>query len=583
MSSEIKVCQNCHKDFTIESEDFDFYKKIDVPYPTWCPECRLKRRLRFRNERTFYRRKCDLCRKDMIGMYPPDTEFPVYCVRCWWSDGWDPASYGRDFDFSRPFFDQLQELMNKVPAISSMNDDGVGSVNCEYTYDWAFSKNCYLGACGWYVENGLYMYIVNHAKDIMDAWNVNNSELMYESINCDKCYNCKYCELCFDSNNCVFGFDLRGCSDCVLCVGLRNKRYCILNRQYAKDEYEKELAKLNLGSRAGIEANKKMFSEFSLQFPRRYTHAPKTTNSSGFFLLEAKSAKQCFYCFSPIENSSYIVINDRAKDSYDCIYTGNPELCYESVTPDNSRGNKFTVFCWKCVDAEYSNNCHSCTNVFGSAGLKHASYAILNKKYSKEEFETLRAKIAEHMKRTGEYGEFFPNKLSPFAYNESAALDWFPVSKDEALRHGERWKDDEKKNYAITKKPAELPDLITEVQDDIVNEVIGCSHDGGCGEKCTAAFRIVPAELQLYRRFGVPLPVLCPNCRYYARFKRVNPPRLWKRSCDCGGPQSTSGVYKNTIPHSHGNTSCFAEFKTSYAPGRPEIVYCEGCYNAEVA
>src|SRR3989344_9286734 len=68
MNSEIRTCQNCKADFAIESEDFDFYKKIKVPPPTWCPECRMVRRLTFRNDRSLYRRKCDLCRKDMVAM-----------------------------------------------------------------------------------------------------------------------------------------------------------------------------------------------------------------------------------------------------------------------------------------------------------------------------------------------------------------------------------------------------------------------------------------------------------------------------------------------------------------------------------
>ena len=54
MEQEIKVCQNCKKDFTIEPDDFAFYEKIKVPAPTFCPECRLQRRLAFRNERALY-------------------------------------------------------------------------------------------------------------------------------------------------------------------------------------------------------------------------------------------------------------------------------------------------------------------------------------------------------------------------------------------------------------------------------------------------------------------------------------------------------------------------------------------------
>src|SRR3989338_11693288 len=103
MVSENKVCQNCKSSFTIDASDFDFYKKIDVPPPTWCPECRQKRRYAWRNERVLYRRNCDLCGKRSVTIYSPNKPFKVYCPQCWWSDKWSGLDYGRDFNFSRSF------------------------------------------------------------------------------------------------------------------------------------------------------------------------------------------------------------------------------------------------------------------------------------------------------------------------------------------------------------------------------------------------------------------------------------------------------------------------------------------------
>jgi hypothetical protein len=37
------------------------------------------------------------------------------------------------------------------------------------------------------------------------------------------------------------------------------------------------------------------------------------------------------------------------------------------------------------------------------------------------------------MQSTGERGEFFPPSVIPFAYNESVAHDYFPLTKEEAL------------------------------------------------------------------------------------------------------------------------------------------------------
>ena len=94
-NSETKICQNCKKDFVIEPDDFAFYEKIKVPAPTWCPECRFIRRVVWRNERTLYRRTCDLCRKNIISIYSPKSPYAVYCNECYHGDKWDTLSFGR--------------------------------------------------------------------------------------------------------------------------------------------------------------------------------------------------------------------------------------------------------------------------------------------------------------------------------------------------------------------------------------------------------------------------------------------------------------------------------------------------------
>src|SRR3989344_8244486 len=110
MQSENKVCKNCSASFTIESDDFGFYEKMQVPPPTWCPECRLIRRLLIRNERALYKEECSLCKVPTFSVYALGHSFPTYCSTCWFSDTWDPFIYGRDSDPSRSFFEQFQDL-----------------------------------------------------------------------------------------------------------------------------------------------------------------------------------------------------------------------------------------------------------------------------------------------------------------------------------------------------------------------------------------------------------------------------------------------------------------------------------------
>jgi hypothetical protein len=129
---------------------------------------------------------------------------------------------------------------------------------------------------------------------------------------------------------------------------------------------------------------------------------------------------------------------------------------------------------------------------------------------------------------------------------------------------------------------AALPDNIKDVPENISKEVVGCEHAGKCNQQCTTAFRILPDDYKMYRAAKLPLPRLCPNCRYFERLKRRNPLKLWPRECQCAGAGSESGAYTNTAKHFHDTGHCPNKFETSYAPNRPETVYCVDCYRAEV-
>jgi DNA-directed RNA polymerase subunit RPC12/RpoP len=72
MPPETKICQNCKNDFIIEPDDFLFYEKIKVPPPTFCPECRMVRRMIWRNCRSLFKRECGSCGKSIISMYHKD-------------------------------------------------------------------------------------------------------------------------------------------------------------------------------------------------------------------------------------------------------------------------------------------------------------------------------------------------------------------------------------------------------------------------------------------------------------------------------------------------------------------------------
>ena len=168
------------------------------------------------------------------------------------------------------------------------------------------------------------------------------------------------------------------------------------------------------------------------------------------------------------------------------------------------------------------------------------------------------------------FGEFFPSEISPFAYNETVAFEEQPLSKEEALALGYRWRDMEAKQYIPTMDSSSLPNSIDDADDKVCGEIIGCPNNGKIETQCTGAYKILPDELQFYRQMCLPLPRYCPNCRYHERLKWKNPFRFYQRECMC-----------EIGSHGHG-AKCTNEFTTMYAPERPEKIYCKDCYQKEV-
>ena len=577
MQSETKTCQNCKKDFVIEPEDFNFYEKMQVPPPTFCRECRLQRRLSWRNERTLYKRTCDLCKKRIISAYDRNVTFPVYCRECWYGDAWDAASYGRECDFSRPFFEQLKNLFNFVPQRALWQRN---SINSDYSNMVGESRNIYLSVSvirG--SENIFYSKFIDASFNIFDSYSLKKSDSCYENIDGDRNYNSQHVIL---SRNCIdslFLIDCVNCTNCFMSYNLRNKEFYIHNKKYSKEEYEKQIKEFNLGSR---KSRQNFINEFQLMRQSaiyRYANNIKCVNSTGNNLLSAKNCKSCFDVYDS-EDSKYCYRAISIKDCMDFDY-GESELMYEYITGAlNDYNVRFSCSASDTVqNAEYIDNCISSTNIFGCFGIKSKQNVILNKVYSKEKFTKLREKIINHMnempyidKRGNiyKYGEFFPIELSPHAYNESLAQDFFPLSKTEALERGYGWHEPEEKKYSITLPADAIPDNIKDIQNEIMKEVIGCEHKMKCDHQCLLVFRITPDELQFYKKNNIPIPSKCPNCRYYERFVKVTPLKLWRRQCVC----------KNK-DHGHDNL-CPNEFETPYSPEKTEIIYCESCYNKEV-
>jgi hypothetical protein len=594
MQNENRQCQNCQKEFIIDGDDFGFYQKMKVPPPTFCPLCRAQRRLAYRNERGLYKRKCDYSGKEIFSMYAPDSPVKVYERDIWLSDAWDPMIYGRDIDWSRPFLSQLYELMLEVPFKSN---NVIHGVNSDYSNNATEPKNCYLVFNTTFPEDCMYSNGVNFCRECVDVSHTSKSETCYQSFWVGSSYRVHHSSQCVDSSDLWFCRDCQGCMNCFGSVNLRNKNYCFFNEQLSKEEYDAKVKEYELHTREGIKRAQKDAKDFWKQFPNKSHQGVKNIDCTGTYVSNSKNVKDSFLVREGenLRYCQYLQEVPGPKDCYDyTVWGSGAEMVYEvSIGGTGIQNLKFSFLSQENVhDIEYGVVCtNGSANLFGCVGLRKKEYCILNKQYTKEEYEALVPKIIVHMNdmpyidKAGhvyKYGEFFPIEMSPWAYNETLAQEYFPLSKEEALACGYRWREPDTKEYAPTMLVEDIPNDITTTQESITKEIIECSHKGMCNQGCTKAFRIIPDELQFYRKIGVPVPTECPACRTMDRLALRLKMELYDEACMCAGAESKDKIYTNLGMHSHGDSPCANTFKTGYKPNQGDLIYCEQCYQQEV-
>lgn len=564
-----KICQNCKNVFILNEDLILFCGKMQVPTPTFCPSCRFFRRSMWRNEHFLFRKKDENTGELIFSGYPPDSIAKVYEHSYWWSDKWDPKSYGIDYDFNTPFFPQFYELLGSVPLCARAMKN---SVNSEYCNNVTNVKNCYLSFNAKNSENICYGFHFSGSNDCFDVYETKDSRLCYEtfsvvdservfwSSNCAECYNVWF------SDNC------RNCTDCFGCVNLRSKKYCIFNEQYTKDEYLIKVNELYSGSFKDKNKVLEKISEFQKGFPAQYMHGNRNKNVTGDYIYASNNVVDSFEIHN-VDNAQYCQFVRKSKDVCDFTsWGGSCELIYDSISCGESSQNlRFCFECWpSCHDLDYCVECHSSSYCFGCVGLQKGQYCIFNKQYSKEEYFLLRNKIINQMNNLPyksvegciyTYGEFFPPEFSPFKYEESAASDYFRTEVYKKIPNQNK----------IEISSVDLPESVESVDESIVSKVISCQHEQNCTHRCVGAFKITEMELQFYKRFNVPLPRECPNCRFYVRMSKLNPVSYRVGTCSCVNKE-----------HNHEN-QCKNVFKTNYSIYNSKILYCEDCYKQDVS
>lgn len=537
-----KICENpvCQQPFTVSDEDLAFLEKVspvfdgthyDIPPPRLCPHCRLQRRMAHRNHTYVYKGVSCTDGASIMSMFPEDTALQIMDTKEWWEDRHDPLAHGRDFSSNDPFFAQFAAVFANAPLYAR---SVLALENSDYCNNASYLKNSYLVFNTSYAEDSFSCETIWHTRDCIDCTQLNDCELCYDCTLCNGCYNLQsssFSEQCSDSAYLAY---CQSCTHCFGCANLSHKEYCFFNEQLTKEAYEERLANMDLSSwtqRREIEARVRAFW---VTQPRPHAMLRQAEGSSGNVLTNTRNVRDSFFVWDA-ENVRYgFNVLSAVRDCMDyTLYGDHAELLYECViVGDRAYHLLFCSDCWDNVaNLLYCQFCVSCKDCFGCSGLHGKQYCILNRQYTKEEYEALVPQIITHMQSSGEWGEFFPIEASPYPYNHTLAGRYFPLQKDQVERIGLRWYDRDVEEISMAIEPDSLPDGLPSSDDPIIVKSL----------KSGRPFKITTQELRRYRQLHVPLPRLTYDERMAERSHLLGGITLFERTCaNTGKPMLTT-------------------------------------------
>lgn len=518
------TCRISGKDFVITDQEIALldklspiigWEKFSLPLPTLCPEERMRRRAQFKNYFSLFKRKCDITGKDVISMHPIDSPYTVYNQEYWWSDSWNPLDLGKEYVPNLSVFEQIHQTYLRTPVMT-LDNAYLQLENSEYINGNGASKDCYLISMGADNEKCLYGWNIFKSRNIIHSNHITECENCSQSQHLWKCYNIHRSWDSVDCRDSYYLFSCNGCINCIWCVGINNASLHIFNKPCSQEEYN--------STKNEILHN----PTFRNNFIKKLQEFIRTTwlsshiltgseNCTGDFCYESKNVIGWFFSWK-IEDSLYIYESHFIQDSMDINQWGNQvQLSYDNIAIGDGMNHIYWSM-WSWGDCEYhfyTFNCQGWHHLFGCSGLKHTSYCIFNKQYSKEEWESTVKKIILQMQREWSWGEFLDARYALYAYNESHAMEKMPITREEAIKRWLRWSDrGDIFPEGITKTiPAErLPTDIRDIPDDVLNWAILCQKTG-------KPYKIQPLELEMHRKFGIPLPRLHPITRIQKLFE----------------------------------------------------------------
>jgi len=413
--------------------------------------------------------------------------------------------YGKEYDPQKWFFKQMHMLMKSIPLWATIRQ--MAGENTAYADTVVGSSHVYLSSA---IINDchdvLYSFVIfDYCNTVIDSLYVGTySENIYNSVGIVKSSNIFYSRYITNSSNVWFSVNLMWCHDCLGCIGLENKSYCIRNKQYTREEYLEQ---------------KKKFLQQKSGFEKVIANLPIKSNNygskeiQGNHIVMSNNVKN-WYFVNRLENGHNVICvwwENQEKNFYDMFDAGVSSTDMYACEWAGSHSNN--IYCSTQIERSsnifYSYYLVNCSYCLWCVGLQNKQFCIFNKQYTKEERHEQVDEIFRAMEKDGTLGKFFPWWMNPFYFNDTAASLIENYNKEEIISDGYLRRDDVVKvdipEWIQTVKTTELDQFESfdsewnwTIDDKILKTVI-------MDEKGNV-YRVIPMELKFLRKYGLPLP-----------------------------------------------------------------------------
>ncbi len=347
---------------------------------------------------------------------------------------------GREYDTSVSFFKNFSSFFQDTPRVAIRQLPPVKNSEYAEIAGWGI-RDCYLSFAV-VMESSYILYSFEVKENCHDIYNSvmvwDNSSQVYQSNCILKSQKIFYSRYIYNSSDIYWSSNLIGCHECIFCSNLENASYSIKNKVYTREEYTEK---------------KEEILRNPLVFERYYSEVATTwanlvsTNTTWSYATNCKNVVNGYYSTNTVNAKNILLFWSQwwNKNVLNVAMSGSPE--FSDIANVINSGGWSSVFCSDFVAnvtaVYYSSFLEDCSFCIGCIWLKNKSYCILNKQYTKEEWEVLAEKIFASMEADGTLGEFFPASMNPFYFNDTLAYlidDSF--TKEEVEKEWYLWRDE---------------------------------------------------------------------------------------------------------------------------------------------